>query len=264
MFFFASKIVWFFTSPTNLLLMVLIAASLLLFTRFYRVARVVVLGVGIVLFAVGVTPFSRFLVQTLENVYPDISRNPGHVDGVIVLGGSTSFARGQLRVGEAGSRLVAALELARAYPQARIIFSGGSARVLIAEERTEAEGARIFFDLAGLPPGRVIYEDQARNTFENAVFARRIADPRPGERWLLVTSAFHMPRSVATFRRAGFDVVPYPVDFRSDGRFSDDFRPFATAPDGLGLADMVVKEWIGMLVYWLRSVADSAPQGQGG
>lgn len=259
MFFTLSKVVWFFTSPTNLLLMILVAACLLMFTRLANLARVVALGVAVVLIVVGISPFSRFFVQTLENTYPDITRDPGRVDGVVVLGGAASFARGQLRIGSAGSRLVAALELARAYPDAPIIFSGGSARVLIAEERTEAEGARIFFDLAGLPPDRIIYDHQARNTLENAVFAKRLADPKPGERWLLVTSAFHMARSVETFRRAGFDVVPYPVDFRSDGRFSDDFRPFAIAPDGLRLADIAIKEWVGLFVYWLKGYSDQPP-----
>ncbi|MGI6245238.1 MAG: YdcF family protein [Pseudochelatococcus sp.] len=263
MFFEASKILWFFLSPTNVLLLTLIIAGLLLFTRLYRVARIVVLAAAIVLLMVGVTPFSRFFVQTLENIHPDISQDTGRVDGVIVLGGATSFARGQLRVGEGGSRLVAALELARANPQARIVFTGGSARVLIAEERTEAEGARIFFDLAGLGPDRVIYENQSRNTLENAYFSKRLVEPKPGERWLLVTSAFHMPRSVATFRRAGFDVVPYPVDFRSDGRFSDDFRPFSIAPDGLRLTDMTVREWIGMLAYWLKDRFGSPPREPG-
>lgn len=253
MFFIFSKTVWFFTSPTNLLLMILIAASLLLFTRFARSARIVVLMISITLLTVGVSPFSRFFVQSLENIYPDISANPGRVDGVIILGGATSFARGQLRVGEAGSRLVAALELAKTNPNARIIFSGGSSRVLMKEERTEADGARIFFDLAGLPQDRVTYENQSRNTLENAIYAKRIADPKPGERWLLVTSAFHMPRSVETFRQAGFDVVPYPVDYRSDGRILDDSRPFSIAPDGLRLADMTIKEWIGMLAYTLHN-----------
>lgn len=258
MFFVLSKFVWFFTSPTNLLLMVLIAASLLLFTRFARPARPVVLVVSVVLFVVGLSPFSRFFVQSLENVYPDISQNPGHVDGVIILGGATSFARGQLRVGEAGSRLVAALELAQKNPDAKVIFSGGSSRVMMKEERTEADGARIFFDLAGLAPDRVIYENKSRNTLENAIYAKRIANPKPGERWLLVTSAFHMPRSVETFQRAGFDVVPYPVDYRSDGRLRDDFRPFSIAPDGLRLADMAIKEWIGMLAYWLHGYSNSS------
>ncbi|MBB3809803.1 YdcF family protein [Pseudochelatococcus contaminans] len=252
MFFILSKIVWFFTSPTNLLLIILLISCLLLFTRFARQARVAALAVTIVLLVVGVSPLSRFLVQTLENVYPDISQDPGRVDGIIVLGGASNFARGQLRVGNAGSRLVAAAELARAYPDAPVIFTGGSARIMMAEERTEADGARIFFDIAGFSPDRVIYENQARNTLENAVLAKQLANPQPGQRWLLVTSAFHMPRSVETFRRAGFDVVPYPVDFRSDGRFSEDFRPFAIAPEGLHLADIAAKEWIGMLVYWLR------------
>lgn len=260
MFFSVSKVVWFFTSPTNLLLIVLLIASALLFTRFAGLARVPVLLVTVILLVAGLTPFSRLLIQTLENRYPDISTDPGRVDGVVVLGGASTFARGQVRLGEGGSRMTAAIDLARRYPDARVVFTGGSARLLMREERTEADGARLIFDLAGLPPDRVLYENQSRNTYENAVYAKRLVTPQPGERWLLVTSAFHMPRSVATFQRAGFKVVPYPVDYRSDGAFPDDYRLFATAPEGLRLFDITVREWIGLFVYWLQGYAGSKPE----
>ena len=101
-----------------------------------------------------------------------------------------------------------------------------------------------------IAPGRVIAEDKSRNTVENALFSKRLAQPKPGERWLLVTSAYHMPRSVGVFRKAGFPVEAYPVDWRTRGPV-DALRPFATLGDGLRRTDTAVREWVGLLVYWL-------------
>jgi uncharacterized SAM-binding protein YcdF (DUF218 family) len=102
----------------------------------------------------------------------------------------------------------------------------------------------------GVAPERILIEQQSRNTVENAVLSKQIAQPKPGERWLLVTSAYHMPRSVGVFRQAGFPVEPYPVDWRTRG-FADALRPFSTIGDGLRRTDTAVREWIGLAAYWL-------------
>ena len=102
----------------------------------------------------------------------------------------------------------------------------------------------------GVARARVVAERQSRNTIENAEFSKQIAQPKPGERWLLVTSAYHMPRSIGVFRRAGFPVEAYPVDWRTRGT-RDLLRPFATVGDGLRRTDTAVREWSGLLVYWL-------------
>jgi len=93
-------------------------------------------------------------------------------------------------------------------------------------------------------------EDRSRNTVENAVFSKAIAQPKSGERWLLVTSAHHLPRAVGVFRKVGFPVEPYPVDWRTRGP-KDVLRPFATLGDGLRRSDTAVREWVGLAVYWL-------------
>jgi uncharacterized SAM-binding protein YcdF (DUF218 family) len=102
----------------------------------------------------------------------------------------------------------------------------------------------------GIPASRIELEGASRNTHENAVFTRELVRPKPGERWLLVTSAHHMPRSVGSFRRAGFAVEPYPVDWRTRGA-PDLARPFGIAAGGLARTDVAVREWVGLLVYWL-------------
>ena len=107
-----------------------------------------------------------------------------------------------------------------------------------------------FVARLGLAAGRVTVEDQSRNTVENAVFSKQMAAPKPGERWLLVTSAYHVPRSMGIFRMAGFPVEAYPVDWRTRGA-EDALRPFPTLAEGLRRTDTAVREWAGLIVYWL-------------
>ena len=139
--------------------------------------------------------------------------------------------------------------LARRYPDARILFSGGSG-ALVYDEGSEAPFALRQLEDFGIAPSRIILEDRSRNTVENAVYSKQVANPQPGQRWLLVTSAYHLPRAVGVFRKFGFPVEPYPVDWRTRGP-ADAWRPFATVGDGLRRLDTAVREWAGLLVYWL-------------
>ena len=118
------------------------------------------------------------------------------------------------------------------YPNARIVFTGGSAN-LISNDAKEADYAAEIFESLGIPKSRLIMERASRNTYENAEFTKELVAPKPGERWLLVTSAFHMPRSIGLFRKAGFAVEAYPVDWRVGGR-EDLFSFTNVAIDGLG------------------------------
>ncbi len=160
-----------------------------------------------------------------------------------------SEARSQVHSGGDSARLTAAAELARRYPQARLVFTGGSAN-LLEEGRAEAISAKRFWLSLGVPADRMVFEDKSRNTWENAVFTRDLVQPKQGETWLLVTSAWHMPRSIGIFRRIGFDVTPYPVDYRTFGDKRDFLRPLGM-DDRVAMLDAGVHEWIGLLAYWL-------------
>lgn len=173
-----------------------------------------------------------------------------HVDGVIVLGGAVdqnlTEARGIPALNGAAERMTEFVALARRYPEARLVFTGGQGS-LVHGGLTEADVARRLFTALGLPEARVTYEDQARNTWENAVFTHRLVEPRPGETWLLVTSASHMPRSVGAFRRAGWQVVPWPVNYRTGHSLAALYdAPF---PDRLQMLESGLREWLGMAVY---------------
>jgi uncharacterized SAM-binding protein YcdF (DUF218 family) len=162
-------------------------------------------------------------------------------------------ARGRAALNDAAERLVAFAELARRHPQARLVFAGGSAS-LTGSRLTEADAAEVYFREIGLDPGRVIYENRSRNTWENAVFTRALVEPKPGERWLLVTSAAHMPRSMGIFRRVGFPVAAFPVDYRTTGH---GWRFHGRAGGALELVDSAVHEWIGLVVYRLADKTDA-------
>lgn len=252
MFFVASKLVWMVAVPSTFLTL-LAALGLLIALRWRRLGgALAVLGVGGLLL-VGLGPFGRVLLVELEDRFPAYVDDGGRVDGVIVLGGAElpviTAARGQPSFQEAGERMLALGELSRRYPNARLVFAGGSSS-LTAQAMQEAEVVRRALPQIGVDESRVEFERASRNTAENARLARELINPAPGERWLLVTSGYHMPRAVGCFEAAGFPVIAYPVDFRTTGERGW-LRPFDTVAQGLGFFDLAVREWVGLAAYYL-------------
>jgi len=175
------------------------------------------------------------------------------IEGIVVLGGAVqerqTGAHGLLALNDAGERVVALADLARRHPEARVIFTGGAGFYSTAE-RAEADVLRARIGELGLAPDRVIFENRSVDTWENATLSKRIAEPRPGETWLLVTSAWHMPRAIGIFRAAGWPVVAYPVDHRTAG-WKDFWRGFGSTSEGLRHADIAAREWVGLAAYRL-------------
>ena len=251
MFFILSKTLGFFALPSNLLATLIALGVVLMFTRFRRAGRIVAtLGVVLLLLA-GLSPLGNVLIYPLEQRFPPWDAARGAPVGIVVLGGAispdVSVAHGTPALTEAAERLTAVAELARQYPAVRIVFSGGNARLLYAEGN-EAEFALRLFESFGIARERLTPEDKSRNTVQNALFSKALADPKPGERWLLVTSGYHMPRAIGIFRRAGFAVEAYPVDWRTRGRI-DLVMPFDSLTGGLRRTDTAVREWIGLVAY---------------
>jgi uncharacterized SAM-binding protein YcdF (DUF218 family) len=251
MFFYSSKILWFMASPANLAAGLSILGAALLLTRWWRISRAVALIGAAVLALLGFSALPRAILRPLEDRFPIAAGDRGHVDGVIVLGGAMDTNRGQIVLNDAAARMTAAAELARAHPEAKLVFSGGNAGVFDRSGPTEAQAAETMFRAIDLPAERLVLEDRSRNTHENALFTRDLVQPKPGERWILVTSAWHMPRAMGCFRAVGWDLMAYPVDFRTEGHSSDYWRPFGSLAEALHLADLGIKEWIGLIAYRL-------------
>jgi uncharacterized SAM-binding protein YcdF (DUF218 family) len=252
LFFVLSKTIGYLLLPTNLLIGVGLVGAILMFTRFASLGRKLVIAAVLLLVICGLSPLGKILLYPLEQRFPSWDAASGAPDGIIVLGGSIeadlSAVHNTPVVRGAPDRIIAAAALAKRYPNARVLFSGGSAN-LISNDAREADFAGAIFESLGVDKSRLITERGSRNTQENAQFSKALVSPKDGECWLLVTSAFHMPRSVGLFRKAGFDVQPYPVDWRVGGR--DDLFSFSNAAvDGLGRTDLAVREWMGLITYW--------------
>lgn len=258
MFFQFSKILWALTNPGNLLLMALVLGWALLWTRWRRAGRLLVGIVAVSGATLAVVPVGDWLFAVLEDRFPPLAALPAQVDGVVVIGGVVDPVltrdRGQVALGGAAERLIEMAALARAHPAARLVFSGGSGS-LFDQDAKEARAIVPLLRRLGIDPARVVFEDQSRNTWENARFSRAKADPKPGETWLLVTSAFHMPRAVGCFRKAGWTVVPHPVDYQTRGEREPPIQfNFALGVGSLGGA---LHEFLGLVFYRLSGRTDA-------
>jgi len=247
-----SKVLGFFALPSNLLIAVALAGILLMRTRFRGFGQGLLIGAVLLLAVIGIAPIGNALMLPLEERFPKWEAKGVAPHGIVVLGGAVSpevsAARKDVALNEAAERMTAVAKLARDYPSARIVFTGGSGRLF--GGASEADFVTALFESFGIPRDRIVLERNARNTLENATFTRDLLKPKPSERWLLVTSAHHMPRSIGLFRKAGFPVEAHPVDFRTRG--SDDLAgPFKSLAGGLARTDAAVHEWAGLLVYWL-------------
>jgi uncharacterized SAM-binding protein YcdF (DUF218 family) len=253
LFFLLSKTLGVMLLPTNFLIWVAVIGAILLGTRFAALGHKFVIASVVMLALCGFLPFGNWVLYPLESRFPPWDAARGAPDGIVVLGGSIdadlSLAHDTPVIRGAPDRMIAAAALAYRYPKARIIFTGGSSN-LISTDAREADYATETFESLGISKERLEMERRARNTQENAEFSRAIAAPKSGERWLLVTSAYHMPRSIGLFRKAGFAVEPYPVDWHVGGR-ADLLKFEAFAIEGLVNVDIGIHEWIGLAAYWI-------------
>lgn len=264
MFFTLSKIFWMVATPVTLLVVIALLGVLFAHTRLGRASQAVAAAALLALLALIVTPVGYLLLWPLENRFPQPPADMPAPYGIIILGGALnggmSTAHNQ-PVFDEGERVVVAALLAKRYPSAKILFSGGNGS-LLASSSTEADEARKLLIGLGVDPARITLEDQSRNTDENARFSAALVHPEPSQRWLLVTSAFHMPRSMGLYEKAGFNVTPYPVAFRTYGPGSTPPWNFDPARN-LQQVEFAVKEWIGLAVYRATGKIDTLFPGPG-
>jgi len=253
MFFVLSKTLGFLTVPSNLLVAAALAGVVLMATRFAQWGRRIVVVAVLLLAIAGWSPLGNALILPLEQRFPPWTASGAPPTGIMVLGGAIipglSVQRGTVELNETAERITTMVELARRFPQARIVFVGGNGS-LASHAPSEAVLARPLLESLGIAAQRIETEEASRDTYENAAFAKALLRPAPGERWLLITSAYHMPRAVGCFRKVGFEVEPYPVDWRTAG-WRALFAPLRTPASGLVRIDVATREWVGLLVYWL-------------
>lgn len=257
-----SKLVGMLTEPITVFYLLMVLGCLLMYSR-HRIKlgrKILTVSLGVVTIA-AVVPFDRWFMVALENRFPPPAALPEHIDGIIVLGGGTnpsiSAARHQVSINSAATRMTALVPLANRHPEARLIFTGGSGSVF-EQEFKEAIYVKEFYEQIGFDTSRISFEDQSRNTHENAVFSKQLMGPKPGETWILITSAFHLARAIGCFRAAGWPVIAYPVDYLTSGRTSFGWADLHFNP-GTGLSGLhtVIHEVLGLISYRLLGWTDT-------
>lgn len=259
MFFVISKLFWLVAEPINCILILGVLGVVLSFGPAARFGRGLAATAIICLAIAGFSPLGALLLRPLEERFPQPPAQMAAPTGIIVLGGAldadVTAARGLPTLLESAARLTSGVVLARRFPKARLVFTGGSASIS-GKGASEATGVRALWLSLGVPADQMIFEGKSRNTWENAIFTRARLDPKPDDTWLLVTSAWHMPRAMGIFRKAGFKVTAYPVDYRTFGD-ERDLRVAHVALDEMAMLDNATHEWIGLVVYHLTGKIDA-------
>ncbi|MGI9404687.1 MAG: YdcF family protein, partial [Hyphomicrobium sp.] len=199
MLYYLSKIFWFCAQPSGLLLILLVGGAVLLRTRYRKTGERLVLVSAALLFFGGLLPLSNWLILPLEERFPRADLSGQHVDGIIILGGvespRVSMARNAHAINEAAERLTETAALTRQFPEAKIVFTGASIGIFNASTAGADVVKSALLDLGIEETNRLVFENNAHNTWENALYTKALMKPKPSERWLLVTSAWHMPRA---------------------------------------------------------------------
>lgn len=258
MFFSVSKLFWLFFQPLTIIFVLLLLALAWIWIGFRKLGLTALISGVVVLFISAYTTLGSVMLVPLEDRFPKIAELPQHVDGIVVLGG---YMNGDINAGRPGfelnsaaDRIFETMRLARLYPDAKVIVSGGDG-AFFEEAKPEADSTRLMLSDLGFSGDRFIFENKSRNTVENAAFSKALASPQPGETWLLVTSAYHMPRSVGCFRKAGFDVVSWPVDYKTSAKQGLSLY-FESPNEALSRFSVAMREWVGLAAYWLTGKTD--------
>ena len=259
MFWLLSKIFWLVFHPLSLT-MILVALGLLLALRRRKGFGLTLVALGLfVLMVSGLTTTGALLLQPLEARYERPVSFPEDAKGIIVLGGGTknevSAARRSYQLAEAGERYVEAVRLALAHDSVPILIAGGIGSLDDAGESDAKSSARLF-EAFGIDPERIRTESLSRNTYENAVNSAELLDPRQGDVYVLITSAYHMPRALALYQKAGFDVVAWPVDYRTTGEEGFTLA-IGDGSENVSMTATAIHEWIGLITYWATGRTDA-------
>lgn len=257
-FFFASKIFWLFISPENVLFLLIIISLYFLYINKHKLVKLLLSIVTGLLITFSFFPVGEWLIYPLESRFQNNPSLPEKINGIIVLSGAEDTERShlwkQVELGNAAERNFAFLTLARKYPNAKLVFTGGTGS-LTQQEYKAADVAKILFEQQGFNTAKIIFERESRNTYENVIYSKKRVNPVKNEYWIIITSGWHMPRSVGIFCKMKWPVIPYPVDHltKKDNLFRINFDLL----NNLFTLKTAMKEWLGLFAYYISGKTSS-------
>lgn len=250
-FFIVSKLAWGLLSPTNLLALGLVVGVVLAVRGYHRLAKCFWLPSSVMAIALMVYPVGDLIMYPLETRFEQPETLPDEIDGIILLGGGEllklSVSWGSAQLGAGGDRYLGAAILAKHYPETPVIFTGGNNLLQMQHIGSEGHIAEQLLSTVGVATDRLIIEPKARNTHENFVLIKPLL-PKADGVYLLVTSAFHMPRAVGIARQQGVNIIAYPVDYHSN---RPELRQWSMSLlEHLTTLEIAWREWVGLTVYY--------------
>lgn len=239
---------WIINIDLLFILFLIVGGTLLLFKqKKWGKGFLVFSCAGLVFFAI--VPVGVWTFECLENRFPKVVSIPPTTKGMILLGGSfdqrTTLGRGETAYNLAAGRFIQFVEIAKANPHLQLVFTGNA---------FEAETAKKEFKALGLDPSLIRFEGNSKDTKDNAAKTGELLKPNAQDQWLLVTSAYHMPRSVGLFGKTGFNVIPYPVDYHTPGQGGMGW--FLGLKLNLDAWQASSREWLGMFINYLMGRSD--------
>lgn len=252
-FFVLSKTLGVLVQPLPLILILSCIVSLFIGKKL--IEKIILIAPIFLLWLLSSFQISNFLINYLENEYPPIEiKDLGFHKVTVVLGGSinnlTKYTN-QIELNSSAERLFSALNLYNNKKTEIILFTGGSG-ALFYNSLTESDLAKKFFFELGVNPNNLVFENESRNTKENAKFTKEILDKNKlNQKVILITSAFHMGRSVEIFKKYGIEVTPFPCDFRAIHPNVPIYHKWVPNTSALENSSIAIKEYIGRIIYKL-------------
>ena len=246
MLFYFSKFLWFFFNPFNLFIYTLFLSFILYKLKFNFISQILYFLSIFIFVVTAVLPTGSYLNYLLELNYVNLKLETREIDGILILAGASNphltKVHNQINVNDSAERLVESIHLINSFPEAKIIFSGGLGH---------SDVAKLFYKNMGVDINKIIFEDKSRNTYENILFSKKIINPKENQKWIIVTSAFHLKRSLAISKKLNWKFIPYPVDFRKSKKFKWKLSQSFNFLRNINEFKSSSHEWVGLISYKL-------------
>ena len=252
MIFYLSKFLWHLFNPFNCILLLLILSVILNFFKFLKFAKIILYFTFFLFFITGVLPTGSYLLYLLEKNYHNKVNLPENVDGILILSGGTipflTKEYDQISLNSSVERLTESIQLMKKYPKAKAVFAGGTGSIQY-PDLSHSDVAKKFYESLGVNIQNIHFDNKSRNTYEHFVFAKKKFDPNKDEKWVLVTSAFHLKRAINVGEKLGWEFIPYATDYKLPKKFR--WKLSTNFLGNLGSFQHSSHEWVGIISYYL-------------
>ena len=249
--FYLSKLLWFLFNPFNCILFLFFLSLILNFFKFLKFSKIILFFSFLLFIISGVLPTGSYLLYLLEKNYHNRVALPENVDGILILSGATNpfltKEYDQISLNGSVERLTESIQLINKYPTAKVFFAGGSGYVEY-PDLNHSEVAKKFYESLNVNTKNIFFDKKSRNTYENIVFANKKINPNINEKWIIVTSAFHLKRAISVGEKLGWELIPYATDYKLSKKFK--WGLSFSFYQNFGMLQHSSHEWVGIIAYY--------------